>query len=55
MTTQKYYEQKRKKLQQRMEKLDQQEQRALLREQRHDEKIAKELAGVPCLLYTSIL
>ena len=47
LTTEERFAQKRKKLQQKMEKLDQQEQRTLRRERAHDEQIARDLAGVP--------
>ena len=47
LTTEERFAQKRKKLQQKLEKLDQQEQRTLRRERAHDEQIARDLAGVP--------
>ena len=47
MTTQERFAKKREKLQQRLQKLDRQEQRTLQREQEHDEMIARDLAGVP--------
>ena len=47
MTTQQRYDAKRKRLQQKLERLDHQEERALQREARHDAQIARDLAGVP--------
>ena len=47
MTTQERYEIRRKRLQKKLEQLDQQEQRALQRQARHDAEIARDLAGVP--------
>ena len=47
MTTRERYAEKRRKLQRKMERLDAAEQRALRREEAHDARIARDLAGVP--------
>jgi len=47
MTTKERYDKRRQLLQKRLEQLDGEEARALAREQRHDERIARDLAGVP--------
>ncbi len=47
MTTKEYYARRRKRLEQKMEQLDRKETAALAREQKHDEEIARDLAGVP--------
>ena len=47
MTTQEFYARRRKRLNERLRRLEEQEAAALRREQQHDERIARDLAGVP--------
>lgn len=47
MTTQEAYERRRKRLNEKLRRLDEREAAALQREQRHNEQIARDLAGVP--------
>lgn len=47
MTTREFYARRRRRLAQKMERLERSEQRALAREARHDASIARDLAGVP--------
>ena len=47
MTTQEFYARRRKRLNEKLKRLDAQEAAALRREQQHDEQIARDLAGVP--------
>ena len=47
MTTQERFARRRKKLEEKLTRLDLQEARTLQREQAHDEQIARDLAGVP--------
>lgn len=47
MTTGERYDRKKARLQARLDRLEVQKQRALAREQRHDESIARDMAGVP--------
>ena len=47
MTTQEYYDRRRKRLRQQLDRLDQKEARALVREEKHNQRIERDLAGVP--------
>ena len=47
MTTQEIFEYRRKRLNEKLRRLDEREAAALRREQQHDEEIARDLAGVP--------
>lgn len=47
MTTQEYYARRRKRLEQKLQRLNRKEAAVLAREQKHDETIARDLAGVP--------
>ena len=47
MTTQEYYDRRRKRLRQQLDRLDQKEARALVREEKYNQRIERDLAGVP--------
>ena len=47
MTTQEYYDRRRKRLRQQLDRLDQKEARAPVREEKHNQRIERDLAGVP--------
>jgi uncharacterized membrane protein len=55
VTTQERFARRRKKLEEKLTRLDLQEARTLQREQAHDEQIARDLAGFPAILPTALI